>query len=111
MQFRLKPLQHKSAGQLEIARLQLLLQCVQESRQQFADFLGAARQSLLASPDEDGHDDESGYGLGQPEAALLQLQDPPPVIKGGSGCDCGDDKGGAAFVGAAFVLLRRRRRR
>ncbi len=94
-----------------VAGVAALLLAVQPelTRGEVEDLLEAtAKQSLLASPDDDGHDDEYGYGLVQPEAALLQLQDPPPIVKGGAGCDCGDDKGGAAFVGAAFLLLRRR---
>jgi len=68
-----------------------------------------AKQSVLARPDDSGHDDEYGFGLVQPEAALLRTEDPPPGIGGGAGCDCGDDRGAAALV--VFCGLARRRRR
>lgn len=70
-----------------------------------------AKQSVLASPDESGHDDEYGFGLVQPEAALLRTVDPPPGIGGGAGCDCGDDRGAAALVLFLGLSQRKRRRR
>ena len=68
-----------------------------------------AKQSVFASPDEDGHDDEYGFGLVQPVAALQRTVDPPPDIKGGAGCDCAQGEGQA--LGALALLLLRRRRR
>ena len=81
------------------------------SQQEVTEILEeTARQSVLATPDEDGHDDEYGFGLIQPAAALARTVKPPPDVQGGAGCDCGDDKGGAAFVVGVSVLLRRRKR-
>ncbi|MDP2344257.1 MAG: S8 family serine peptidase [Deltaproteobacteria bacterium] len=75
-----------------------------------------AKQSVFASPDDAGHDDEYGFGLVQPVAALERVVDPPPDIKGGAGCDCAhgfDQRDGSAITLSALVILlcRRRRRR
>jgi MYXO-CTERM domain-containing protein len=70
-----------------------------------------AKQSVFASPDDRGHDDEYGFGLVQPVAALERVVDPPPDIKGGAGCDCAQGGQAAIALSVLGMLLLRRRRR
>jgi len=54
--------------------------------------VGTAKQSLFASPDATGHDDQYGFGLIQPAVALRQLIPLPTTPPPRSGCAC--DVGG-----------------
>lgn len=80
----------------------------------------SAKQSVFASPNEAGHDDEYGFGLVQPAVALQLLvgADVPdaPELAGGSGCECGQGGSAGATLGLGCWLLihgrpRQRRRR
>jgi serine protease len=75
----------------------------------YTRLIDTAQQSVLASPDETGHDDEYGFGLVQAGAALAESvkDDDDKDVEGGAGCDCGDGSPAALF---AALLLRRRRR-
>ncbi len=70
----------------------------------------SAEQSVFARPDAAGHDDEYGFGLIQPVAALESLVDPPlpPEVEEPGGCDCAHSQG--TTVGAALLMVFRRRR-
>ena len=78
--------------------------------------IGTARQSIFATPSEQGHDDFYGFGLMQPAAALVFF-DPPP--EGGDvpppeGCACATQAsasyGEAALALVALCLVRARTR-
>jgi serine protease len=72
--------------------------------------VGTARQSIFATPDAQGHDDEYGYGLVQPAAALAYYDEeepPPPPLEGCACGSAGGPRGGApprSQVGGALLL-------
>jgi subtilisin family serine protease len=89
-----------------------------------AAIMGTAKQSALAKAvDEEGHDDEYGYGLVQPAKAITFFEDPPPdgggdgnEPPGGCGCSSSEKSASAAdavlaLLAPCFVVVRRRARR
>ena len=77
-----------------------------------AVLVGTAKQSLFATPDAAGHDDQYGFGLIQPAVALRQLvplPPPPPPPKAGCACDVGgahrDDTTPVIALGILTLLL------
>ncbi|MCC7075094.1 MAG: S8 family serine peptidase [Deltaproteobacteria bacterium] len=82
-----------------------------------AAIVGTARQSPMATPDENGHDSYFGYGLVQP-AAALRYYDPPDEPPGPEPCgSCANARLDGVELCAALCILavlgagaRRRRR-
>lgn len=79
-------------------------------------FMATAKQSLLADPDDEGHDAYFGYGLVQPAAALAFYDPPPPDPPIPEPCgSCAhaplDAAGLLAFAGLLAARRRHRPRR
>lgn len=74
--------------------------------------VSSAKQSIFATPDGDGHDDDYGYGLIQPSAALALLADAQPADDEPDGCSCRESAAGPGLgrlaLALLFVRLRRR---
>lgn len=78
-------------------------------------FMATAKQSLLADPDDEGHDAYFGYGLVQPALALAFYDPPPPDPPAPEPCgSCAHaplDAAGLLAWGALLAAARRRRGR
>lgn len=72
--------------------------------------VSTAKQSIFATPDEQGHDDFYGFGLVQPAAALTYFDDPvppgdePPDAPVGCACTNASARGSAPDVALALAL-------
>jgi subtilisin family serine protease len=75
--------------------------------------IGTARQSIFATPTDDGHDDFYGFGLVQPAPALAFFDPAPPpgdVDEPPGGCTCGAATDQLPWVLAVGIALVRGRR-
>lgn len=67
--------------------------------------VGTAKQSVFATPTDDGHDDFYGFGLVQPEAALTFFDGVPPAAIEAEGCACATASSTAGDARIRFVTL------